>query len=243
VNVAILVIGGLVAGILNVAAAGGSLLSFLALGLLGVPPLAANATNLAATPASFIGGIPAAWGTRRETKLGLVSAVIGTAAGVWLVNNLTADVFRRAAPVLLVTASLVLILHPWLHPKIKRRAGADTTHPVAMAGWLFCTGVYAGGFGAGVGILVLVVLAYTTPWPWPTVNSSKNVICLITSLVGLAAFSLTGLVIWPLAAILAASMAIGGLLGHWLTRHVPTELLRGTVALMAAFGAGHMAAT
>ncbi|TCO49767.1 sulfite exporter TauE/SafE family protein [Actinocrispum wychmicini] len=242
-TIAILVFGGVLAGILNVAAAGGSLLSFLTLSLVGVPPLAANATNLAATPASFLGGFPNAWHARKETRLGFLSAVAGTAVGVWLVNSLTADVFRRIAPILLVVAALVLILQPWLGPRVQRRAGTSETHPAAMTVSLFGTGVYAGGFGAGVGILVLVVLAYTTPWPWRTLNGSKNVVCLMTSLVGLAAFAMTGLVVWPLAAVLAGSMAVGGLLGHWITRHVPGELLRGTVAVMAAFGAGHMAAS
>lgn len=240
-NTAILVLGGVTAGILNVAAAGGSLLSFLTLSLVGVPPLTANATNLAATPASFVAGIPTAVRARQEMRMGLVSAIAGTAAGVWLVNSLTADVFRRIAPALLVVAAFVLILQPWLSPKLKRTAGSGGTHPVVLAISLFWTGVYAGGFGAGVGILVLVALACTTPWPWQALNSSKNVICLVTSLVGLAAFALTGLVVWSLAAILAGSMAVGGLLGHWIARRVPDELLRGAVAVMAAFGAGHMA--
>jgi uncharacterized membrane protein YfcA len=237
----LLVLSGLIAGMLNVAAAGGSLISFLALGLTGLPPLAANATNLAATPASFLGGVPAAWRHRRDISSGFLTAIIGTVTGVWLVNSLTAGIFRRAAPALLVLASLILILQPWLHPKIEHHRG--TTHPLARAAWLFCTGVYAGGFGAGVGILVLTVLACTTSWPWHTINASKNLICLTTSLVGLAVYSLTGLVIWPLAALLATSMAVGGLIGHWLTRHVPDDLLRGAVAVLAAFGAGHMAAT
>jgi uncharacterized membrane protein YfcA len=240
-NNAVLIVGGVVAGMLNAAAAGGSLLSFLTLSALGVPPLAANATNLAATPASFLAGVPAAWRSRRVTKPGFLSAIAGAATGVWLVNSMTADMFRRAAPVLLVVAALVLVLQPWLRQQIKRQP-TTTEHPRSMAVWLFCTGVYAGGFGAGVGILVLTVLAYTTSLPWHTINSSKNVICLFTSLAGLAAFALTGLVIWPLAAILAASMALGGLCGHWIIRHVPDELLRNGVAVLAAFGAGHMAA-
>lgn len=241
-NVPILIAGGVVAGILNVAAAGGGLVSFLALTVTGVPPLTANATNLAATPASFLGGAPTAWRARKEIRIGFVGAVVGTAAGVWLVNSMTADVFRRTAPILLTVAALVLILQPSIRNRLKQRA-ETRTHPAAMTMWLFFTGVYAGGFGAGVGILVLVVLAYTTPWPWGAVNTSKNVVCLVTSLVGMGAFALTGLVVWPVAAIMAASMAVGGFVGQWITRHVPEELLRGTVAVMAAFGAGHMAAT
>ncbi|MEV4312081.1 sulfite exporter TauE/SafE family protein [Actinocrispum sp. NPDC049592] len=240
-NTTLIVLSGLIAGVLNVAAAGGSLISFLALSITGVPPLAANATNLAATPASFLSGIPAAWRHRQTLHSGLASAALGTVAGVWLVTSLSAGTFRRAAPVLLVMAALVLVLQPWLHPRIQRHQG--TQHPISRTVWLFCTGIYAGGFGAGVGILVLVVLAYTTTWPWLTVTASKNTICLITSMAGLGTLALTGAVIWPLAALLAAAMAIGGLIGQWLLRRLPEDLLRGAIAVLAAFGAGHMAAT
>src|SRR3954470_7947114 len=65
-DLALILGGGVVAGVLNVAAAGGSLVSFLALSATGVPVLTANATNLAATPASFIGTVPTTVRTSRE---------------------------------------------------------------------------------------------------------------------------------------------------------------------------------
>jgi uncharacterized protein len=241
VTTAILLLSGFVAGMLNVAAAGGSLISFMALNMIGVPPLPANATNLAATPASFLGGAPAAWYGRRGIGLGLVSTIVGTAVGVWFVASLTAEMFRRLAPALLLVAALLLLLQPWIQPRIKVRAGKPAPRRVLPV-WLFLTGVYAGSFGAGVGMLLLVVLTYTTSWPWRTINARKNVICLATSVVGLAGFALTGLVVWPLAATLAVAMAAGGLAGQWLTRHVPDDMLRSAVAVLAAFGAGHMAA-
>ncbi|MET0134948.1 MAG: sulfite exporter TauE/SafE family protein [Kibdelosporangium sp.] len=238
---AVLVLAGVVAGILNVAAAGGSLVSFMALTMLGVPPLQANATNLAATPASFLGGAPTVWRGRHGVGLGLLSTVAGTVVGVWFVAGLTAETFQRLAPALLLIAAMLLLSQPWIQPRIKARDGQAATRGVLPA-WLFLTGVYAGSFGAGVGVLLLVVLAFTTSWPWHTVNARKNVVCLATSVVGLAGFAMTGLVIWPLALTLAAAMAIGGLVGQWLTRRVPDDILRSAVAVLAAFGAGHMAA-
>jgi uncharacterized membrane protein YfcA len=71
----------------------------------------------------------------------------------------------------------------------------------------------------------------------------ENTVCLITSAIGLAAFAVTGRVAWPVAVILAAGMTPGGLLGQWLTRRTPEDLLRAAVAVVTAFGAGHMAAT
>jgi uncharacterized membrane protein YfcA len=252
-DLALILGGGVVAGVLNVAAAGGSLVSFLALSATGVPLLTANATNLAATPASFIGTVPTTVRTSREhqhntipTVMTLVATVVGTVTGVWLVNSVTTETFRHVAPVLLLIAAASLLAQPWLRPWItrqraRRHTPAEGSRPVVVAGWLFVTSVYAGAWGGGVGVMVLVVFTLTTSWPWAVANSAKNAICLITSAIGVAAFSVTGLVIWPVFAVLAPAMALGGLIGQWLTRRVPEELLRTTVAVVTAFSAGHMA--
>jgi uncharacterized membrane protein YfcA len=66
VEYVLVVVGGLLAGALNVIAAGGAVLSFLVLTWVGLPPHVANATNLVATPASFLGALAGAWRDRRE---------------------------------------------------------------------------------------------------------------------------------------------------------------------------------
>jgi uncharacterized membrane protein YfcA len=43
------------------------------------------------------------------------------------------------------------------------------------------------------------------------VNTTKNIVCLTTSVVEFVAFTPTGLVVWPLCAVLAVFMVVGGL--------------------------------
>jgi uncharacterized protein len=156
--------------------------------------------------------------------------------------------FRAVAPILLMLATVALIAHPFLKKHLAKRqeGGSSRRHPMVVAG-LFATSVYAGFFGGGVGVLVLVVLAVATAWPWLEANAAKNLICLVTAVVGVAAFAFTGLVDWVLAVILGAAMAAGGLIGQWLIGRLPGEgaedLLRETVAVCSAFGAGVMVAT
>jgi uncharacterized membrane protein YfcA len=245
-------VGGVLAGALNVVAAGGAVLSFLVLSTTGLPPHIANATNLTATPASFVGVIPRVWRTRRQNARHwpmLVAAVMGTIAGVTLFRLIPPDNFRAVAPILLMLAAVTLIAHPFLKRFLDKRREADKSggrHPMVVAG-LFATSVYAGFFGGGVGVLVLVVLAVATAWPWLEANATKNLVCLVTAVVGVAAFAFTGLVDWVLAIVLGAAMAAGGLLGQWLIGRLPGEgtedLLRETVAVCSAFGAGVMVAT
>lgn len=242
---------GIVAGTLNAVAAGGALFSFLALGWAGVPPQIANATNLAATPASFIGTGINAWTHRKDNTQHwplLAVAVAGTVAGVVLFRITPAASFKALVPLLLILAAVALVANPVLKRHLDRRAAttgaAPRAWPVAGIG---ATSVYAGYFGGAVGVWVLLVFATTTSWPWLRANEVKNLVCLGTSVIGLIAFAFTGLIDVPLAALLAVSMAVGGLLGQWVITKLQKisaidaqDLLRGIVAVVAGVGAGAM---
>lgn len=242
--------GGVLTGTLNRVGAGGNIFSFLVLTSLGMPPAVANATNLAATPAGFIGLLPQAWRQRRVYgrywHVFLV-AIVGTGAGFGLFLVMPAERFQAIAPLLLGLAAVTLVVYPILKHRLNRRQEADTERPMAMTAGVFVTSTYAGFFGGGVGVMVLLVLAVATAWPWVRANELKNLICLATSVLGLAAYAFTGLVHWPIAILLGASMFVGGLLGDkllaTLSREEAEDFLRETVLLAASFGTGVMIAT
>lgn len=255
-----LVAAGLAAGALNYLAAGGAVFSFLVLSWLGFPATIANATNLAATPASFLTALPGTWRDRRDHARHwplLIAAVAGTLLGAWLFTVVPGARFRQIAPILLLIATVALIAHPVLKHRLDRRPGGDTpsdtpsdTDTAArkplldMTIGIAVTSTYAGFYGGGVGVFVIVVLAVTTSWPWLAVNQLKNLICLVTSLVGLGAYALTGLVDWPVATVLGVSMALGGFLGKKIIDKLPRQdaedIMRNVVSVAAGFGAGVM---
>jgi uncharacterized protein len=116
---------GLVTGVINTVAGGGSLLSFPALLALGYSPLVANVTNTAGVFASSAGG---ALGYRRElagqvrtwVPLAIV-CTIGGLIGAALLLTLPASSFEAAVPVLIATAALLTLVQPWLAKRLRGR--------------------------------------------------------------------------------------------------------------------------
>jgi uncharacterized protein len=248
----LMVLVGLGAGVLNYAAAGGSLVPFVFMTVLGVPPLVANATCLTATPASFFRAIPDIKITPRVMRVPLLCAAVGTAVGVWIVSQVvTAAEFRGAVPFLLVVSVLFLLffrrVKAWVDARTHARTQSARLSPrspvAALSISIAFVSVYAGAFGGGFGVMVIGVLTVATSWPWDTVNTTKNSVCLTTSVVGAFAFAPTGLVNWPLCITLAASMVVGSLVGKWVTRVVSAKSLRLLVAVMTTLSAGYLWAT
>jgi uncharacterized membrane protein YfcA len=129
---------GLITGVLNSIAGGGSLLSFPALLALGYPPLVANVTNTVGVFPSSAGG---ALGYRRELRgqagrWVLLAAVCsaGTLLGAWLLLVLPDSTFEAAVPVLIATAALLVLVQPWLDRAMTRVSAARSERAVTRAG-------------------------------------------------------------------------------------------------------------
>jgi uncharacterized membrane protein YfcA len=207
-----------------------------------------------ATPASFLVAVPKAVRERRELRRRwpiFVVAVVGTLVGVYAFYVVPAAGFRKIVPVLLLVATATLIAHPWIQRWIQRRhTGEQRERMGLIVIGIFGTSVYAGFVGGGVGVLVLIVLGTCAAWPWLEANRLKNLICLATSMVGAGAYTITGFVDWPMAAVLAVSLGTGGITGHvlmtWLARKGRREdvesVLRQVVMAGASLGAGVMLA-
>jgi uncharacterized membrane protein YfcA len=244
----VLALVGVIAGVLNFSAAGGSLLPFVVMTVVGIPALTANATTLAATPAAFLRIAGSMRQIPSVMRWPLVCAVVATAVGVWIVSEvLPSSVFRDAVPVLLVVSVVFLLTFRVLRDRLDRRtrSGTAQTGPHAVRTTTLVVGVtitsaYAGAYGGGVGVLVLTVLTMATNWDWHVLNNAKNLVCLTTSVVGCVAFATTGLVLWPVCVVLVPAMIIGSYVGQWVTDRVPASLQRATVALVTLASAGYL---
>lgn len=237
--------GGVLGGTLNAMAAGGAVVSFLFLTFAGLPPQAANAVNLVSMPASFVGTLPTAWRTRDQLQVrwpGLVAATLGTATGVGLATIVPASTFAVVTPLLLLAAAILLLIQPSMpnlvDDQLHRRQ--DDAHPFWIAAALFATSVYAGAFGGGVGVAVLLVFAMLTSWSFERASIAKNLVCLLTSGVGAILYAKFAPVPWQTVGWLAAGLLVGGLVGDLLRRKLSEKVLRATVAILTAFGAGHL---
>lgn len=230
VELALLLVAGVAAGVAGSAAGLASLISYPALLAVGLPPVAANVTNTVALVGS---GIGAALGSRTELRgqsdrlrrLAAV-AVVGGAVGSALLLLTPPEAFERVVPLLVAAAALVILLQP--PPQELTTLHADPRLlPVAV----LLVAVYGGYFGAAAGVVLLALLLTATREPLPRSNATKNVLLGLANGVAAVGFVLFGPVRWAAVLPLAAGFLIGGRLGPALVRRLPTRLLRAVIGV------------
>ena len=242
-----LVIAGFVSGGVNAVAGGGSLIVFPALLAVGFPPLTANVTNSVAQWPGYVGVIA---GTRQELPgqgrrlvfTGIVAAV-GSGVGCLLLLVLPGAVFDTVVPVLVLLASALLALQPW----IRQRLGSpDVGGPDRMAVLLpamFVAGVYGGYFGGALGVILIATLALCTHDRMVRLNATKGVLSLIVATVTVVIFAVGAPVVWTAVAVLAPMTLVGGYVGARLARRLPESVLRWSVVLRGVAVGGYLLLT
>ncbi len=218
------------AGALNSVAGGGSFIAFPALVFSGVPPIVANATNSASL---WVGAVASARGYRREIaehrhillRVAAVSIVGGVLGALFLLRT-PAHVFSALIPYLLLLATGVFILSPYLTTPHSEGA-RQHSHWQLIA--QFFVSIYGGYFGAGSSILMLAILAFSGLPSLNAMNGVKNVLALCTNGVALIPFLIAGIIWWPQATVMAAGAVLGGYLGARIGRRIPSRNLRGFV--------------
>lgn len=236
-NIALLLLVALVAGAVNSAAGGGSLLSFPMLLLVGLPALPANVTNTVALCPGYLGGT---YGYRallegqgaRMRRLGLVSA-IGAGAGVVLLEISSNGTFRIVVPFLLLIACGLLAFQRPLSEWVQRRSATrDRALVLALDLAVLASAAYGAYFGAAMGVLVLAVLAVLISDTLQRLNALKSYISLVVNVIAAVLFAFIAPVHWEAVALMMPASLIGGRGGATLARHVPASALRSGVALI-----------
>jgi uncharacterized membrane protein YfcA len=236
-----LVGAGLLAGVVNALAGGGTLVSFPALLALGLPGLTATVTNAVALWPGYVGGAVGyrkeLRGQRSRTVSLAVTAVLGACVGSSLLLLTPGKLFESMVPWLVAFASLALLAQPWL----RRLFGGEADEPVSRMVYagVCLGGCYGAYFNGGMGVVLLTVLGMFLHDNLHRVNAVRAVLSLVVSSVSVVAFSLYGPVNWRAVAVIAPASLAGGLLGTRLARLMPPKVLRGVVV---AFGLGVAAA-
>jgi uncharacterized membrane protein YfcA len=218
------------AGAMNSVAGGGTFLSFPALLAVGVPPVAANASNsVALWPASLSG----AWAYRMELArykrylipMGIVSLAGGIGGGLLLLATKDAT-FSKLIPWLLLFATVLFAfsgrISAWLR---SADAGKPENSATTLAGHAVVS-VYGGFFGAGMGILMLASLAMAGHDDVHEINAIKNLLSAIIYSVTVLTFVIAGAISWPYTIIMLATATLGGYWGASVARKIPALWLR-----------------
>jgi uncharacterized membrane protein YfcA len=235
-ELAFLVVAGLISGAVNAVAGGGSLLVFPALLAVGFPPLAANVTNSVAQWPGYLGVVVGARhelpGQGRRIALTSVVSVFGAALGSVLLLVLPASVFDAVVPVLVLLASALLGLQPWL----RRRIGTPEPHRpdrnAALLPAIFLAAVYGGYFGGALGVILIATLSLCAGDELRRLNATKGVLSLVIATVTVVIFALRAPVSWAAVGLLAPTTLVGGYLGARLARRLPENVLRWSVVVL-----------
>jgi uncharacterized membrane protein YfcA len=236
VELAFLLVAGLVAGAVNAVAGGGSLLVFPALLAVGFSPLAANVTNSVAQWPGYLGVVAGArhelLGQGRRIALTSAVSVVGSAVGCALLLVLPGAVFNAVVPLLVIAASILLGLQPLLKGWI---GAPETGRPDRMAVLLpavFFAAIYGGYFGGALGVILIATLSLCAHDELRRLNATKGMLSLVIASVTVVIFALGAPVDWTAVALLAPTTLVGGYVGARLARRLRENVLRGAVVAL-----------
>jgi uncharacterized membrane protein YfcA len=237
---------GVVAGALNAAAGGGSLLTFPAVVAFGLPSLSANLTNTVAQCPGYLAVVQGyrseLAGQRRRIVELIPPALVGGAVGIAALELASPHAFTVVAPALVLVACGLLAAQPLIARALPRltsgsRARAAMHVVVAIA----CA--YAAYVGAAAGVLLLAVLTIFVVDRLQRLNALNRLLIMFVNLIAAILFVIVGPVSWPAIAVLSPTTAIGGRSGAFLVRRLGSTALRAVVLLIGTAAACYLIAT
>src|SRR6201991_1999911 len=226
-HVIVIGLAGFAAGAINALVGSGTLITFPTLVALGYPPVTSTMSNAVGLVAGSVSGT---WGYRAELggqwdrlRWQIPASLAGGVLGSFLLLHLPEKVFIEIVPVLLVLALVLVVMGPRIQSWARRRAeeaGRSAEHmtPARMTALVvgtFAVGVYGGYFTAAQGILLIGVMGALLPEDMQRMNAAKNLLSLLVNIVAAVGYTLVASdrISWSVAAIIAVSSLVGGLVG------------------------------
>lgn len=223
----------LLAGVVNALAGGGLFFTLPALLAAGIPSTGAVAT---ANVASWPGYVSAFWGMRRRLGGGpllalTVIGLVGGGLGAFALTRFHADHFNYLVPWLLLGVSLLY------GRQLLSRSGFEGPLVMRNRAWPMLLGgsFYGGFFGGGLGVLLMALMGQLRMGSSLQQHAVKLYLSMLASGATIIVYSLSGLVYWHEALLLALGYLIGGKLGARVLEWIRPKLLAWGIV---AFGVG-----
>ena len=218
-NELFLVLVGFIAGVINILAGGGSLLTLPMLIFLGLPPTVANGTNRIAI---IIQNIFAVKGFQSKGITAFpysiylsLSAVVGAVIGASLAVDIDGETFNRILGVVMVLIVGYIVFRRTASEQhlIERITGKHFWMGIIA---FFFVGIYGGFIQAGVGFIILLCLSSINQYSLVKSNAIKVFVALIYSIVTVAIFAYNDAINWKYGLILSIGNASGGwIMSRW----------------------------
>jgi len=237
----IILLAGVVAGISNGIAGGGTFLSFPTLVALGIPTLTANVSSTVGIVPSTFGGIR---GFRKELALHkkllielIPTCMLGSIVGTVLLLTGSNQTFRDVVPWLIGAATLLFALAPRITKYLSAAELSENTSPIrrrSLFVGIFIASIYGGYFGAGLGIVLLAVMALTLPFEIYELQGMRSALGMLINTVASVVFIIRGHLALDAVYALLIGALIGGWLGTLLIKRVSPKVVRTLVIVVGA---------
>jgi hypothetical protein len=239
VHVVVLLGGGLVAGIVNAMAGGGSLLTVPLLVFADVPGNTANGSNRVGVLAN---SLSAASTFRRLGVAGLSGigrilgpAVVGSLVGSIGVSQLADETFEQVFGFVMIPVLVMSLRKPDVAAMADRPQWPTWLTTLVF----FLIGVYGGAFQAGVGLMMIVALSRAGV-DLVVANNIKVIVTMVFTVFALPVFIVNGDVEWAPALVLAAGLAVGGFVGAHITVAGGEKVIRPVLVVAVIVFAGRL---
>jgi uncharacterized protein len=239
---AILLATGLAGGLITALVGGATLVTFPIMVLVGIPPVAAIASNIVAlAPANLM----AAFADRRKlppltpAALWLMGGcLVAGGAGAALLLATPERWFEGLVPALIGFATLLFAFADPIKRAVAARREGRVGNLASVVAPATLLSIYGGYFGAGMGILYLALLSLGGVSDLRAANAMKNLLGAANSTAVIAIFIVMDSVLWPVSATMLAGALIGGYGGGYAMRFLPAVAFkRGVVAVGAVMTA------
>ena len=233
VHAALMFSAAFLAGVVNSIAGGGTLLTFPLLIRLGLDPKVANATSTVALWPGLFGGTIGYRHEMNDSSLMLMrlgaTSIIGGGVGAWLLIITPSPTFARLVPFLILFATILFMLqgpvNRWLRLPSPTSGSQRSWWTIAIIVQFF-SAIYGGYFGAGNGIWMLAAMGLLGMHDIHRANGIKNFLGICINSVAVVAFTISHLVSWPRALLMAVGASLGGYIGARMARRVGRVFIR-----------------
>lgn len=233
-EIPLLLLTGVIAGIINTIAGGGSFLTLPALMALGLSPAIANGTNRVAVVVQAVVGAGefhrSARVDYRWVRLLAPPLIAGSVVGAFVATVLETRHFERVFGVLLIAMGALTLLKSRLFRTASRGAPAS---PLVVLPVFVVIGLFGGFIQAGVGILLVSAMMLLLKVDAVVANSIKLLLVLLLTVPALLVFIMQGQVEFVPGLILSVGNAFGAWLGVRIALRIPNWVVLVVIGCMA----------
>jgi uncharacterized protein len=242
IEIAVLILSGLVVGFINTLAGGGSVISLSVLMLMGLPAPVANGTNriaitLQTLTAATVFKRQNVLDLKKGTILGIPSA-LGSLLGAYIAVDINEKVFEKAFAVIMLVMLVFIFYNPEKYIYGKPELLAKKVNPLQ---WLmfFVIGIYGGFIHVGIGYFLLAALLLNVGYDLVRANAVKVLIVLMYMPFSFLIFIWKSDINWIYGLVMMIGSVAGAYIGSNLAVKKGIPFVKWSIAVVTVFMAGH----